>query len=192
MAQANSSKKLLFASYHTFKSVDTRTGHSGKESICEMKNFKMLPDGSIKRRSGYKTIFSADSTIRTIWSGNIDGYNSCYFIAKNKIYQLYESMNAASTLATISSSSGKAEMFFLRDALYVIDGSEMYRFKNGTLSTVSGYVPLFGKDWPVGKLGEINEPLNILTRRARITYNAGSSPNAYLLTIIPSVRMNSE
>lgn len=185
MAQNTNSNKKLRASYHVFNGVDMRTSHQGEESICDLKNFMVLPNGSIRRRMGYKTLFTADGNIRAVWSGTVDGYKSCYFIAKNQVYQLYEIMNTAGTFATIGTSSGKAEFFLLRNSLYIIDGKNIYRLKNYTFSAISGYVPLFGKDWPVGKIGEINEPLNLLHRYARITYKAESSPSAYLATLYP-------
>lgn len=185
MAQNTNSNKKLRASYHIFKGIDAGESHQGEESICDLKNFMILPNGSIRRRMGYKTIFTADSNIRAVWSGTVDGYKSCYFIAKNQVYQLYEVMNYAGAFATIGTSSGKAEFFLLRNSLYIIDGKKIYRLKNYTFSETTGYVPLLGKDWPVGKVGEINEPLNILHSRARITYKAGSSPSAYLATLYP-------
>ena len=185
MAQSTNSNKRLRASYHIFKGVDARISHSGEESICELKNFRILPNGSVQRRAGFKTLFTADSNIRAVWSGSLDGYKACYFIAKNQIYQLYEALNFAGTVASISSTSGKAEFFLLRNSLYIIDGKNIYLLKNGNSAPISGYVPLFGKDWPVGQVGEINEPLNLIHRKARITYKAGSTPSAYLATKYP-------
>ena len=184
MAQKKSNKRLS-TSYHVFKGVDARESHSGKESIYELKNFKVLPDGSIQRRIGYKTFYTADSDIRTVWSGYVDGYSGCYFIAGNKVYQVYEALNSAGAFSTISTSYGKAEFFLLKNLLHIIDGKNIYKIKNALVSPVIGYVPLFGKDWPVGKIGEINEPLNLLNRHARITYVAGTSPSSYLATIYP-------
>ena len=184
MAQKNSKKRLV-ASYSGFKGIDTRMSHSGKENIFEIRNFNILPNGSLQRRMGYKTLFTAPDKIRAVWSGYLDGYSGCYFIAKNQIYQLYEVMNTAGTVASIGTSSGDAEFFSLKNSLYITDSKNLYQLNGISVSNVIGYVPLFGKDWPVGYIGEINEPLNLLNRHARITYKAGSSPSSYLRTMYP-------
>ena len=185
MAKKQNSNTSLQADFKGFKGIDTRTTHSGKESILDMNNFNLLPNGSLKRRPGYKTLFSSDKTIRAVWSGIVNGEELCYFVANQQLYQFYSDMSVTRIIGNILTSSGYVEFFHYHDSLYLIDGAFIYKVSNGSASLVQGYVPLFGKDWDTGVVGEINEPINMLNRNARITYKAGENPTAYLATMYP-------
>ena len=185
MANKNNSKAALALSFDSFNGIDVRKSHCGTQSVCDINNFCVTPSGSLKKRSGYRAIFSSDKTVRAVWSGIINGNEECYFIARQQVYRIDPQTKTANIICSISSSEGDVEIFYFIDSLYIADGKSIYKLSNNIALTQSGYVPLLGKDWSTGKVGEINEPLNILTRRARITYDAGESPTSYLATLYP-------
>lgn len=183
MAQRTNSNKNLSVEYGGFEGIDTRTRHSG--GVQDALNLRILSDGSLQKRQGYKCIYSSPYGVRAIWSGIIGGEFSCYFLSLNSVYKLDVNTGETSLCATIQTSSGKAQFFYLRDALYLTDTQSIYKILNSSATPIIGYVPLFGKDWGTGYPGEINEPLNLLHRHARITYKIEENHSAYLPTLYP-------
>ena len=183
MAQRTNSNKNLSVEYGGFEGIDTKARHSG--GIQDALNLRILPDGSLQKRQGYKCIYSNSLGVRAIWSGIIGGSFSCYFLSRNSVYKLDVSTGEATFCAAITTSVGKAQFFYFRDALYLTDTKRIYKVLDDSAEPIVGYVPLFGKDWGTGTPGEINEPLNILHRYARITYKIGESFSSYLPTLNP-------
>jgi hypothetical protein len=184
MAKKIKSASDLGLIYNGFSGMDANSSHGGG-GICDMANFRVTADGSITKRSGYRAIYSTSKEIRAIWSGYIDGKFVCYFLADRSVFTLDVKTGEATLQSTIQTETGKAQFFYLRDSLYLIDGKNIYKISGIFAPAVKGYVPLLGKDWDVGLPGPINEPLNPLTRRARITYKVGESVSAYLPTMYP-------
>ncbi len=183
MAQRTNSNKNLSVEYGGFEGIDTRAHHSG--GVQDALNLRILPDGSLQKRQGYKCIYLAPYGVRAIWSGTIGGKFSCYFLSLNGVYRLNISTGETTLFAVIQTSSGKAQFFYFRDALYLTDNKTIYKILDNAASPITGYVPLFGKDWGTGYPGEINEPLNLLHRHARITYKIEENHSAYLPTLYP-------
>lgn len=183
MAKTKTKKQTLKTRLEVACGIDLRTLHGGR--VSDLLNFRILPDGSLQKREGFRCICSAPEEVRAVWSGRINGEFRCYYLAGSSLCSLDLGTGESYSCASILSSSGKARFFYLRDALYLIDGIAIYKIVGVAVSEVGGYVPLFGKDWGTGYPGEINEPLNILNRRARITYKIGPNPSAYLPTLHP-------
>ena len=183
MAQRTNSNKNLSVEYDGFEGIDTRANHSG--GIQDALNLRILSDGSLQKRQGYKCIYSNNYGVRAIWSGIIGGNFSCYFLVLNSVYKLDINTGEANFCAAIVTSVGKAQFFYFRDALYLTDTKRIYKILDSSAEPIVGYVPLFGKDWGTGYPGEINEPLNLLHRHARITYKIGEEFSAYLPTLYP-------
>ena len=182
MAQSTNSNKNMRVEYGGFGGIDRRS-HSG--GVQDALNLRLLPDGSLQKRQGYKCIYANSLGVRAIWSGIIGGSFHCYFLSRNSIYRLDVSTGEATFCAAIVTSVGKAQFFYFRDALYLTDTKRIYKVLESSAEPIVGYVPLFGKDWGTGYPGEINEPLNILHRHARITYKIGEEFSSYLPTLYP-------
>ena len=183
MAKKTKASSSLSLSYEGFGGIGANESHDG--GIGDIVNLRVCAEGSLRKRSGYRSLYSSDKEIRAIWSGYIGGVFECYFLAGRGVYSLDLATGVATLRTSIPQSSGKAQFFYFGDYLYLIDGSNMYRLRDSYAITVKGYVPLFGKDWDTGYPGQINEPLNLLHRRARITYKIGESVSAYLPTMYP-------
>lgn len=183
MAKKTKASSPLSLSYEGFGGIGAKDSHNG--AISDLVNLRVCADGSLRKRSGYKAVYSSDKEIRAIWSGYIGGSFECYFLAGRGIYSLDVATGEATLKTSIPQSEGKAQFFYFRDYLYLIDGINIYRLRDSYAISIKGYVPLFGKDWDAGYPGQINEPLNILHRHARITYKIGESVSAYLPTMYP-------
>lgn len=183
MAKQTKSNNALFVEYDCFEGIDTRRRHFG--ATQDLVNFRILPDGSLQKRQGFKCIYEAMGDIRALWSGVIGGAFTCYFLVGTSVYTLDLSTGTATLLGYIPESDSAAEFFYYGDGLYLTDCNGIYRITDDGISTVIGYVPLFGKDWGTGYAGEINEPLNLLHRLARITYKIEEGHSAYLPTLYP-------
>lgn len=183
MAKKTKASSSLLLSYEGFGGIGKKVGRSG--AISDIVNLRVCDDGSLKKRSGYKAIYDSDKEIRAIWSGYINENFECYFLADKGVYSLDLKTGEATLKTYIPQSSGKAEFFYFKDCIYLIDGNNIYRLRDSYAISIKGYVPLFGKNWDVGYPGQINEPLNILHRHARITYRVGESVSAYLPTMYP-------
>lgn len=185
MSQKSKSSKLLKARFENFKGMDSRICCESTQLFPDMENFRVLSDGSLKKREGYRTVFSQPNIIRAVWSGHIGDSFNCYLLISNQVRRLIISDGRVASCGNINTMTGDAEFFFLRDTLYLKDESAFYKIDDSGVSVVTGYIPLLGKDWDVGYPGEINESLNLLHRRARITYKVGDAPSAYLPTLYP-------
>lgn len=183
MAKKTKASSSLSLSYEGFDGIGARESHDG--GIYDLINFRVRADGSLRKRSGYRAIYTSQKDIRAVWSGYIGGSFQCYFLADRGIYALDIRTGEATLCTSIPQSSGRAEFFYFKDHLYVMDGSNIYRLSDIYAISLKGYVPLLGKDWDVGYPGQINEPLNILHRHARITYKVGENVSAYLPTMYP-------
>lgn len=182
MAKTKTKKETLKARFDGFDGIDARRSVGG---VTDALNFRLLPDGSLRKRQGFRCLCSAEAEVRAIWSGVIGGESRCYYLAGSSLSSLDLTSGESTLCASVGSTLGKAQFFYFRDALYLIDGSAIYKIDGTAVSETVGYVPLLGKDWGTGYPGEINEPLNLLNRHARITYKIGASPSAYLPTLYP-------
>ena len=183
MAKSTNSKQTLSVEYSGFGGIDTRNYHKG--GIQDALNLRILSDGSLQKRRGYRCIQKVAANIRAIWSGVIGGVFSCYYLVGSNVYKLNLQEESSSLVGILSPSTSKVQFFYYRDALYLTDNERIYKIQSDGISAVAGYVPLLGKNWGTGHPGEINEPLNLLHRRARITYKIEEGHSAYLPTLYP-------
>lgn len=182
MAQKSKSK-LRTAVYQNFKGIDSGACYKRTDSFRSMENFRVLSDGSLKKRDGYRTVLTQSLNIRAIWGGYTGEQFACYVLIESKLYKLDLESAELTLCGSTATSTSHAEFFFLRDTLYLKDLRNFYRVSDGALTPLGGYVPLLGKDWGSGYAGEINEPLNLMHRHARITYRMGDDVSAYLPTL---------
>lgn len=156
-----------------------------KSGAADIVNFRILPDGSLQKRSGYQKLATIPSRIRAIWAGDLDGEFFIFALADSYVYSVNTDNSEVARIATIENSGKTASFFYYQRSLYLIDGKNIYTVKPGAVSPAVGYAPLIGKDWHEEVVGEINEPRNILTSRARITYLITKSTASMLFADAP-------
>lgn len=175
-------KNTLKVSFDGFEGIDLQKAHSGKPSCADMVNFRIMPDGSLKKRCGFKPIFTTTQKVHAVWSGTLEGNFLCIAVVNNFVYSINLKDNTSKLIGNLSAGSSDISFFYYVDRLYLKDSISFYRVKPTTVAKIIGYVPLYGKDWPTGTPGEINEPLNLLHRKARISYRIPSSNTLMLPT----------
>ncbi len=153
-----------------FGGIDAGTSHTGMPTATDVVNFRIEKDGSLIKRYGYRHLISFFNQIRAVWSGKLFGENSVFLLAANTVVRFDPITRQTTAFGTVSQTSGKAQFFFYRDRLYLFANEQIYQIEENSLTPIEAYVPLIGKDWCTTHVGNIFEPRNLLTRRARIEY----------------------
>lgn len=175
-------KKNAELSFHGFGGVDKTKGHSDPACAEDLLNFRIRKDGSLQKRCGYRMLTDIGSPIRSYWSGKMGGESYLFLATDETVFSVDPQSGEASAIASLASKGEPAVFFFYRDSVYLLNGSRFYRVTRESVDEVIGYVPLIGKDWDNRAVGEIYEPRNILTRKARISYIV-SAPSSMFLEI---------
>lgn len=138
----------------------------------QMKNFRILSDGSLEKRCGYGTVIRSSGRIRGYWEGSISGVGYRFFVAGTALYRLSQNDSAPVQLTTLTASEDRVTFFRFRDLLCLADGYTLLYFRpaTGLFTVAQGYVPLYGKNWHPTQLGEVNEPRNLLCNSLRVHY----------------------
>ena len=165
--QKNNSKKVRFNGFH---GIDVRKSKNGETSIYDINNFRISDNGALERRCGYKHIASNIQNIRDIWCGMLNGKFTCMYLAYDCVYSYDVQTGISDFVLLTNTSEGPTQFFLYKDVLFMSDTKGIYRITRTQSAYPTGYVPLYGKDWPTTFYGEVNEPLNLLNSYARISY----------------------
>ena len=162
--------KTLKAEFNSFGGIDIPSCHRGQPCLMDITNFRVTEDGSLEKRSGYKHRYTHPSSpIKTVWSGNVGGIFKCYVLFGSQLCEFNFETNTPTLVGTIPESDDVPSMFHHKDHLLLNCSTGLYRL-DPSPTKITGYIPLYGKDWGTMHPGEIHEPLNCLNRYARISY----------------------
>ncbi len=184
MSQSNRQKSIIYKGFSD--GIDLTKSHSGEKNIYDMVNLDISSDGCAVTRNGFKKLYPCTAAPSAVWGGRLEGTYRCFFVAENYVYLLDIHTKETSIIGSIGASRA-LKFFYYRDALYLQTNGGFYKVTPTDISEVLGYVPLYGKDWGTTFAGEINEPLNILNGKARISYTVPEEYSTLLSTGI-SVR----
>ncbi len=162
-----------------FEGIDATTSLEKTSSAYDMTNFRILPDGTLEKRCGFAPIAKCSSKVRAIWSGELDKEQHTFILSESTVFSLDSNKSSPANIGYVDTREGDASFIFFDAKLYLMDGSGIYRVSPNAVSSVEGYAPLCGKDWPNATVGEDYEPLNYTTRHIRMTYNV-MEPLIYL------------
>ncbi len=185
MSFSNKNKNIERVEFKGFGGIDLRAAAKGGNKAKETVNFRILPDGSLKKRNGYRYLTKFPSKIRAIMSGYFGSEFLTYVLSGSAVYKYDFSTNTSTLIGNIKTSTGEATIFYYVGRIYLIDGQEIYDVRETEVVRTEGYAPLLGKDWGAGYPGEVNEPLNMLTPKARITYIIKDETGVFLPTLYP-------
>lgn len=169
MAQKSKPRTKHKSSYRGFEGVDLKKTHSGDESICMIDNFRITSDGSLKKRSGLKKLYSGSTDISASLCVTQNGIESCYFVQGNAIRKYTPHNDQTNTVDKLENIGSNAFFFEYFDNVYFCNGYSIFSVQS-SLNELSGYIPLYGKNWASGAAGEINEPANLLSDKLAISY----------------------
>ena len=165
-----------------FNGINRASNRDSNVYAYDSVNFRIKADGSLEKRCGFRPLADLGGTIRAFFCGSVMGVDLAYCLVGQSVYTVELKSGVISQLGTIGTSEGDACFFFYRGCLYLLDGKDLYFYTGEEFKLCSGYVPLYGKDWPGLYTGEINEPRNILNRSVRITYKV-SGVRTYFLAV---------
>ncbi len=142
----------------------------GSRQATVIQNFRILSDGSLQKRSGSAALFSFSDPVRGFWEGSLDGVFRRFAVTGKNVFRI--DSDAMRLVTVLSAESGRVSFFLFRGFLYLCDGSTIlvYRQSTASFSEARGYAPLYGKNWHPSAMGDINEPLNLISGRLRIHY----------------------
>ncbi len=155
--------------FHEFQGLGS--GHSKKGNIAsDMRNFRILADGSLQKRSGTKCFANIGESIRGFWKGTLNGSTKAFVVTTEYIYRLE---NDNPILIGALGVTGKPVRFFLyRGYLYLMDGISLrvYIPASDSFQIPIGYAPLYGRNWHPTSGGTVYEPINLLSKHLRLHY----------------------
>lgn len=140
----------------------------------DMRNFRILSDGSLEKRCGTRLRFYLTGSVRGAWEGTVEGKSYFFVVAGASVYRLTEDDPVGEPIPIyyLPTDSGRVSFLFYADRLYLDDGIALCRFIPGleSFTVADGYTPLYGKNWSPGGMGAIYEPRNLIQNRIRLHY----------------------
>lgn len=144
---------------------------NGAKNASDICNFRILPSGELEKRNGFAPLMTLPGEPRAFWNGYIDGDEMSFALIGSTVYLIDLAAKSTEVIGSVSSAEGRAEFFFCRGVLYLVDGYDFYSYGSDGFSTFSGYVPLYGKEWKgYYASDEVYEPINYLSDKIRIFY----------------------
>ena len=173
---------LSRAVFEGFRGIDTRQSRNSLPFASDMVNFKLCEDGSLEKRCGFIPVASFSSSIRAVWSGKLGGCERVFVVYSNNVASVDPISLSVTNIGTIQSYNGHANFIFFDSNLYLKDSFGFYLVSFDEVRAVEGYAPLYAKDWGNAVVGEVNEPLNLISRRIRMNYTT-TEHNIYLRVV---------
>ena len=167
MSKNKLSKAYSTIEYDGFSGINISKTFNGEGGIKNLSDFRLRFDGSLEKRGGLELFTTFTGNVRAVYQFSS---STLLLLVNRTVYLLYLSTGAAKPLNDIDTYTGEATFFSYNGNIYLIDGNGLYVMSDESFLQVNGYVPLYGKKWHPVTGGEVNEPLNILTQRARVSY----------------------
>ena len=161
---------IASAEFKRFTGIDTTAPHREERAALDMVNFRVLLDGSLKKRSGYTPIAICPEIIRASWTGKLGGKEQTFIVYGGKIARIDFDTRSVVNIGSTPKGAGNIKFVYFNSNLYMMNSEFIYLVTENDASIVEGYVPLYGKDWLIATRGEVNEQVNLATRHIRMTY----------------------
>ena len=155
----------------------------GRYDALDICNFRILPNGTLEKREGFAPLLTLPSEPRAFISTVLDGEEMMFFVCENKVYEASPAQNICDEIGQLETFSGRAELFICQGFLYLMDEKDIYRYEDGEFNSVSGYVPLYGKNLDGKVKGEIFEDVNYLSDRIRLHFKVKEFTSSLYLGI---------
>lgn len=169
---------------------------AGKLRTADIRNFRILSDGSLQKRCGWRTTHTLPDAVRAYWDGTLEGQAYRFVVSGNRVFRL--DSTGRLQVGTVSNTGGSIRFFSYHGFLYLLDGEKIrvYNVTNASFREACGYAPLYGYNWHPSGMGEENEPINLLSNRLRVHYfnvTAGTDFRLpFYVKSVDSVRVDGE
>lgn len=138
--------------------------------LLTISNFRILEDGVLEKRCGYRTYAIFSEPVRGFWQGTVGGCSRCFAVSGSSVYLLHNGTQTG--CSDISTTDGAVCFFPYSDRLFLNDGHRIYVFDEQRMifAETDGYAPLYGRNWHPTDYGETYEELNLLSPKLRVHY----------------------
>lgn len=151
---------------------------------AEMVNFRITPDGKLKKRPGMKPAvnFYNYSDISNVWNGYVAG-NKVTAVATKPRFHVYSDENGFYPVYSALADFSVTQFFGFENKLYMFCDDNKYRVYDGTsLHEVEGYVPVIVTNCnPSSGSGQQLQQINKLTAKRRVWYTPNDHTLGYFL-----------
>lgn len=149
----------------------------------EMVNFRVTPDGVLKKRPGIRRVKRFTGKITGMWHGYVNGMEHTVVATNSgKLYDMDLEHNTESLIGEISHADGTT-FFGFDNKLYILSGLFYMVWDGTTLSDVadSAYAPVVLSETPPAGGGTELEGINILSPWRRVWYSPNGSATTFKL-----------
>lgn len=145
----------------------------------EMTNFRVTPDGVLKKRPGRKTVVQFPGEINGAWRGYVKGTLHTVVSAGGTLYDVDAAQSAYTEIG--AAAGAHTEFFPFSEKLYILNGSEYLVWDGETLGPVQGYVPLVVIGAAPSGGGTELEGINRLSASRRVWFSPDGTATAFTL-----------
>lgn len=162
------SKAYSTIEYDGFTGTDVSKIFNGEGGTKSLTDFRVRFDGALEKRGGLRKFADFTGNVRAVHQLSSD---ALLLLVDHTVYWLYLSTGAARPMSDVATTTGEASFFSFKGSIYLLDGNKLYVMSSDYFIPVTGYVPLYGKEWhPYAEGNEVNEPLNVISQRVRISF----------------------
>lgn len=171
-----------------FNSFDVTTDVGG-DTVCELRNFRRMADGSLERREGSVPLISLDADVRGVYFPERDDASMGYVVAGSKVGTIRRDAGESSwqyrEIGTLETTQGRVHFIRTFGAVILMDGKGLWHLTPLAATPLAPYVPLYGDGW--GGEDDVVYPVaekpNVLTHRLRIRYCLKTAQESIFLGI---------
>jgi hypothetical protein len=181
MATVKQSKKLPPVSISAFLGLNENSEGQFNLKLGEaskMLNFRVTPQGQLKKREGWKKIFDGlTGNVQGMWYGKLKGIPLFLFCNGGHLYSGNFADGTKLDLGTLTDAPTRFIPF--KDKVYLSNGYEYKCYDGNTFSTVTGYRPKVAIGTPPSGGGTLYEQINVLTGAKHQTFSADGTSTEY-------------
>ena len=176
-------KKFLGLNLTNTGDTQILDGESGN-----MNNFIITDDYKLRKVEGYKSVYEFNSQITGTYTFNTGSETYLLIVSDGKLYRIPQSKldddsSWVTLTPTLIGSVGDYDTtFFSFDKkVYLLNGHKYYSYDGTTLAEVEGYTPLVFVNTPPSGGGTDYDPINMLSPKKHMTFNADGTSSTYQL-----------
>jgi hypothetical protein len=146
-----------------------------------MVNFRVTPDGALKKRPGMKTILAiSNREFKNIWHGFVNDEEITVVSSDYGLHVFENGMDGAAT--TYAFGANVTAFIGFKNKLYMLCDDDVYRVFDGqTVSEVVGYVPVIVEACKPAGGGTELQGINKLSKKRRVWFSPDGTSTEYVL-----------
>ena len=181
---------------HTDLMIDSFGGLDRSGALCggkgsfELRNLRLMADGSLARRPGLSPLVTLPSNVRGAVSVLRGGAEDWYAVAGDTVYYLAPDgqERRPEAIGSLTTQTGSVDFLCHDGTLLMLDGEELYTLTPTAAKPTEAYVPLYGREWQTVSTTNhvMYEQPNLLSRRLRLQFRMSADGKILpLLALVP-------